>query len=49
MQPYQSKTIDSKMSLEALNQAFEGKENLPKANVISELCDGLMEVCPFKN
>ncbi len=49
IQPYQSITIDSKMSLETLNQAFVGKESLPKANVVNELCDGLMKVCPFKN
>lgn len=47
--PYQSEILDSKMNIEALENAFKGKDVLPKENVISELCDGLMEACPFKN
>ncbi|WP_452596505.1 polysaccharide pyruvyl transferase family protein, partial [Pontimicrobium sp. MEBiC01747] len=46
--PYQSEILDSKMNIEALENAFKGKDVLPKENVISELCDGLMEACPFK-
>jgi len=47
--PYQSEIIDLKMNIETLENAFKGKDVLPKENIISELCDGLMKVCPFKN
>ncbi|WAC03922.1 polysaccharide pyruvyl transferase family protein [Lacinutrix neustonica] len=48
LQPYQSKVIEEKMTLETLQQVLNATESLPKQKVIDDLCDGLMAVCPFK-
>lgn len=47
--PYASQAINDKMDMNALEGAFAGKDPLPKAEVIEELCNGLMAVCPFKD
>ena len=45
---YKSDIIDVKMNMEELVNLFKGKDTLPKKEVLNELCDGLMTVCPFK-
>lgn len=45
---YKSNIIDVKMNIEELVNLFKGKDTLPKKEVLNELCDGLMTVCPFK-
>jgi len=37
-----------KYSESELERLFENNFNLPKREVINQLCDGLLEVCPFK-
>ncbi|AWK02979.1 polysaccharide pyruvyl transferase family protein [Flavobacterium crocinum] len=38
-----------KYSNAELEKLFQELPNLPKREIIEKLCDGLMEVCPFKN
>lgn len=49
MPPYKSEVIDDNLNLETLEKIFKGKELLPNKNVINDLCNGLMRVCPFNN
>ena len=45
---YKSDIIDVKMNMDELENLFSKKESLPKEEVLNDLCEGLMEVCPFK-
>ncbi|MCF7560313.1 polysaccharide pyruvyl transferase family protein [Sabulilitoribacter multivorans] len=46
---YKSDIKNSKMSLNDLQCLFDGKETLPKPEVIEGICSNLMAVCPFKS
>ena len=45
---YINDVIDRTPDMETLLKLFNGKASLPEKRVIDALCDGLMEVCPFK-
>ncbi len=49
IQSYNSEVISSKMTEEYINLLFEEKEYLPQKEVIEDIRNGLMEVCPFKD
>lgn len=45
---YKPDMVADKMELDALNSLFYKKQLLPDQDVIKILCEGLMDVCPFK-
>jgi len=45
---YKLEVVDLKMNLNELQNLFNDKKFLPPQGKIEELCDKLMEVCPFK-
>ena len=46
---YKSDIIDVRMSMDELENIFKEKDSLPKKEVLNELCEDLMRVCPFKS
>jgi hypothetical protein len=46
---YKSDIKTSKMNLNELESLFNGKEPLPKGEIINNLCANLMAVCPFNS
>ena len=46
--PYKPGIINYKMNVSKLENLFIDKQTLPNSKVIDNLCDKLMEVCPFK-
>ncbi|KJD33664.1 exosortase [Tamlana nanhaiensis] len=48
IESYKSEIVNSKMTIPKLEELFVNKQALPKAEVIEDLCDKLMTVCPFK-
>jgi len=48
LQPYNSLVLNEESTVEDLKNTLKQKPNLPKQEIIKALCDGLMQVCPFK-
>lgn len=48
IQPYQSSILNKNSTIEDIKTLLSLRPNLPKPEKITELCDGLMRVCPFK-
>tara|TARA_R110002049_G_scaffold3795_5_gene27644 strand:- start:122576 stop:123397 length:822 start_codon:yes stop_codon:yes gene_type:complete len=46
---YKSDIVNTKMTMEALQNLFNEKQSRPKQGVIEALCEKLMLVCPFKS
>ena len=48
LKPYSTEIINEDPSNEVLMSLFNNKESIPERDHIEKLCDGLMDVCPFK-
>ena len=48
LSPYSTEIIDKLPDNKTLFELFKNKESMPDKAVINKLCDGLLEVCPFK-
>jgi hypothetical protein len=46
---YKPDINDIKMNIDELERLFIEKESLPIKEVLNDLCEGLMKVCPFKS
>ena len=46
---YTSEIRNTKMSFNDLENLFNNNESLPKQRTIHEICEGLIEVCPFRD
>jgi len=45
---YQAEFLDRKMEMKEIENLFEKYPGLPNEGKIEKLCDGLMQVCPFR-
>lgn len=45
---YKPEVIDTKITINNIEELFKGKKTYPDKEIVNKLCEGLMYVCPFK-
>lgn len=45
---YKPEVIDTKITINNIEELFKGKKTYPDKEIVNKLCEGLMCVCPFK-